>query len=294
MLFILVLLITSLVNLLFTDNGIGGSITLLGNLLLAYLFILLVDKKITIWILLAYSITIGFISYHVFILNTHPNFIYEDLSRNHAGFVIVFWTVFLLFYLKIIYNIFPLIFPLIGLVLSFYLYGRTSLIVSALLVILVVFYKYRANKKAQILLLMLFAVVGYYQYINFGEILAVRTNLGAGLDTPRWELWEIYFQHINFLNLFTGVDVNTLPRYDYFSGNPHNSFLKFHSRIGVGSILFIFTLLFSFYIYLRTKQYYIFTILFLLTLRALFDSDILIGSFDFIFLIIMFYWIKDK
>ena len=292
MFFIVFLLITSLINLFFTENGLGGSITLLGNLLLAYIFILVENKKMTPWVFLSYAITIGYIAYKLFILNIEPNYIYEGLSRNHAGFVVVFWTGFLLFYLKITYNRFPLIIPVFGLILSFFLFGRTSLIVSALLVLLVFFFKFKSNRAVQLFAVALLVVGCYYLFISFGDQLTTETNLGKGLDTPRWELWRIYWEHINIVNLFTGVDVTMLPLYDQYSGNPHNSFIKFHSRVGIGSLFFIILFFVSIFKYINARQYYILGLLMLLTLRALFDGDIFIGNFDFIFLIITFYWIK--
>jgi hypothetical protein len=291
---VLLLLITSLINLFFTQNGLGGSITLIGNLLLAYIFILVENKKMIIWVLLAYAITIGYIAYKLFVLNADANDIYETLSRNHAGFVVVFWTGFLLFYLKTNYNRFPLIFPVFGLILSFFLFGRTSLLVSAMLLLFVFFYKFKGNKVIQFIAATILIVACYYLFINFGDKLTTETNLGEGLDTPRWELWRIYGEHINFINLITGVDVTTLPMYDQFAGNPHNSFIKFHSRVGIGSVFFIVLLIYSVLKYLKTKQYYILGLLALLTMRASFDGDMFIGNFDFIFIIITFYWIKKR
>ncbi|WP_179009405.1 hypothetical protein [Winogradskyella forsetii] len=292
MIFVVFLIVMSLINLFFTENGLGGSITLMGNLLLAYVFILLENKKLTFWVVLSYAITIGFIAYKLFIINADPNEIYEGLSRNHAGFVVVFWTGFLMFYLKITYNLYLLIFPIFGLILSFFLFGRTSLIVSALLVLLVFFYKFRKNRVIQFLLVSALVAVCYYLFLDFGDKLTSDTNLGAGLDTPRWELWRIYLEHINFVNLFTGVDVSVLPMYDQFSGNPHNSFIKFHSRAGIGSIVFIILFFVSIFKYIKYRHYYILWLLLLLTIRASFDGDMFVGNFDFIFLIITFYWIK--
>lgn len=292
MLFVLVLLITSLVNLFFTDNGLGGSITLLGNLLLAYVFIFTENKKMTPWVILSYTITIGFIAYKLFVLDTNPNEIYQGLSRNHAGFIVVFWTGFLLFYLKITYNLYLLIFPLFGLILSFFLFGRTSLIVSTLLVLVVFFYKFKGNRIVQLLAVALLATISYYLFIKLGDTLTTETNLGAGLDTPRWELWRVYLEHINAVNFFTGVDVSTLPLYGQYSGNPHNSFIKFHSRAGIGALLFIVLFFVSIFKYVKAKQFYVLWLLLLLSLRASFDGDMFIGNVDFIFLIITFYWIK--
>ncbi|GAA4882754.1 hypothetical protein GCM10023311_01070 [Flaviramulus aquimarinus] len=290
--FILFLLITSLINLFFTQNNFGGSVTLLGNLFLSFIYFQIDNKKTTIWIIASYLITIIFISYKLFVLEIHPNLLYEGLSRNHAGFAVVFYTIFLLFHLKVTYNRFPILPPLIGVVLAFFLFGRTSLIVTFILLLVVLFYKFKSNHKARIVAIFLFLGLCYYLWLKYGSLLSTETNLGEGLDTPRWELWRIYIESINFINIFTGVDVTELRMYDQFGGNPHNSFIKFHSRVGIGSFAFITLFFLSIFKYLKTKQYYIFWLLILLTIRAFFDSDIFIGNFDFIFFIITFYWIK--
>lgn len=290
--FILFLLVTSIANLFFTRYNFGGCLILIGSLLFSLIYFQINNKTITIWVLVSYLIPIGYISYHLFVLETHPNFIYEGLSRNHAGFSVVFWTIFLMFHLKIAYNYFPLLPPAIAVVLAFFLFGRTSLIVSFLLLLVVFFYKFKTHYKARAFAILCLAAVCYYLWVQYGGLLSTETNLGEGLDTPRWELWRIYFENINPINFFTGIDVNELRMYDQFGGNPHNSFIKFHSRVGIGCIVFIVLFFISLFQYLKTKQYYIFWLLLLLTIRAFFDSDILIGNFDFIFFIITFYWIK--
>jgi hypothetical protein len=294
MLFIFLLLIMSLINLLFTDNGFGGSITLVGNLLLSYIYLGGRGKKMTVWIVIAYLITILFICYKLFVLNLTANELYDGLSRNHAGFVVIFWTVFLLFHLKVNYNIYLIILPLISTVLSFYLIGRTSLIVSLLLLFVVFFFKFKKNYVIRILTIVLVLGIGLYLWTKFETVLLTETNLAEGLDTPRWKLWGIYLENLNPINLFTGIDVDTLEMYDLFGGNPHNSFIKFHSRVGFGFIVFITLYFISVFKYLKEGQNYIFLLLMLLTLRAFFDSDILVGNFDFIFFIITFYWIKTE
>ena len=292
MLFILFLLITSLINLFFTDNGLGGSITFTGHLLLSYVYIQAENKKLTLWVVLPYLLTIGFISYHLFVLNTNANDIYDGLSRNHAGFAVVFWTVFLLFHLKITYNRFPIVLPLIGLILSFFLFGRTSIVVSFLLLLVVFFFKFKNNRAIRLIIASIFVGICFYLWLEFGKILNEETNFGEGLDTPRWKLWRIYWENIDFVNLFTGIDVTNLPMYGQYGDNPHNSFIKFHSRVGIGSIVFIVLYFVSVFKYLKERNFYIFWLLILLTVRASFDSDILVGNFDFIFYIITFYWIK--
>lgn len=293
MFFILFLLMTSVLNLYFTQNNFGGSITFLGNLLLTFIYIQHDDKSLTFWVVLGYITTIGFISYHLFILGTHENFIYPGLSRNHAGFAVVFWTIFLHFHLKVNYNYLPLLPPSIALILSYFLIGRTSLGVSAFLLIIVFFYKFKTNRKILFFSSVVLLAVFYNLFIRFSDNLFTETNLDSGLDTPRWELWDIYWKHLNFNNILTGIDVTKLPVYDLYSGNPHNSFIKFHSRTGLGSFAFMLLFILSCFKYLSQKEVYVFCLLFLLTLRATFDGDMFVGNFDFIFLIVTFYWIKQ-
>ncbi len=294
MLFIMFLMIMSLVNLFFTDNGFGGSITLIGNLLLSYVYLTGKNNKMTIWIVVGYLITILFMSYKLFILNLSANELYSGLSRNHAGFAVVFWTIFLLFHLKVTYNIYPIILPLICIILSFYLIGRASLIVSLLLLLVVFFFKFKQNRIVRGLLITLVLFVVYYLWFKFKTMLLEDTNLAEGLDTPRWKLWRIYLENLNPVNFFTGIDVTTLQRYNKYGGNPHNSFIKFHSRVGFGCIIFLMLYFISIFKYLKRKENYIFWLLMLLTIRAFFDADILVGNFDFIFFIITFYWIKTE
>ncbi|MDB4293005.1 hypothetical protein N9954_06305, partial [Maribacter sp.] len=68
MLFILIILIASLINLFFTQNNFGGSLTLMGSLLLSLLYIHFHSKRLTIWVVAAYVITIGYIGFHLFVL----------------------------------------------------------------------------------------------------------------------------------------------------------------------------------------------------------------------------------
>lgn len=292
MFFIVVLLITATINLFFTQNNFGGSLTLAGNLFLAFLYIQFNDKKITPWVIGAYATTLLFIAYHLFVLGTHENFIYQGLSRNHAGFAVIFYTIFLLFHIKVHYNFVSLIPPIIALVLSFFLVGRTSLIVSAMLFAVVFFYKFKNNQQLRYFAIVVCIVFCFLLWSKYGSDLISETNLDAGLDTPRWKLWAIYWEHIDFANLLTGVDVTKLPMYDQYSGNPHNSFIKFHSRTGLGSIIFLGTFSYALFKYVQQRQYYILWLLLLLTLRASFDGDMFIGNFDFIFLIVTFYWLK--
>tara|TARA_R110002126_G_scaffold181187_2_gene329919 strand:- start:6970 stop:8031 length:1062 start_codon:yes stop_codon:yes gene_type:complete len=291
MIFILFLIITTITNLFFTKNNFGGSVILLGSLFLSFTYFHLNKKTLTLGIFAGYLVTLLFISYHLFFLETSANLIYEGLSRNHAGFAIIFWTIFLLFHLKVTYNRFPIILPFITLIIAYFLFGRTSIVVSALTLLVVFFYKFK-NRKTRIIAILVFLISNYYLLLKFGDLLTEETNFGEGLETSRWKLWRIYMETIDSINFFTGVDVTKIKEYNIYGGNPHNAFLKFHSRTGIGGLVFVALLFVSLLNYLKTKQYYIFWLLMLLILRAFFDSDILIGNFDFIFFIVTFYWIK--
>ena len=286
-----ILLISSLINPLFTQNGIGGSAVLLGNLILAFIYFQTEKRKLTKWILAAYFITLLFISYKLFVLKVPANKMYEGLSRNHAGFALTFWSVFALFHLKITYKKILIIIPILSLIISIFLIGRTSIAVNFVLLLVAIYFKFKNKGILPFLIasiIFLFLIVYILQ--QYGTFLITDTNLGEGLDTPRWKLWHEYIGEINLGTFFVGVDVTKNPFIHLYKDNPHNSFLKFHSRVGIGSIYFLVLYIISFFKYLRNKEYYILGLLMVLTTRAFFDSDILIGKFDFIFFILTFYW----
>jgi hypothetical protein len=179
-------------------------------------------------------------------------------------------------------------------VVSFFLIGRTSLIVSLILLLIVFYFKFKDNIVVRIIIFTFVLAVSSYLWLKFGSDLIKETNFSEGLDTPRWQLWGIYFDHINIVNLFTGIEVSDLPLYEHHGNNPHNSFIKFHSRVGFGAIVFIILYFVSLFNYMKERNNYILWLLILLTIRACFDSDILVGNFDFIFFIVTFYWIKTE
>lgn len=289
---ICVLMITSLLNPLFTDNGIGGSFILLGNLLLSFIYFQTGDKKkLTIWIIASYFLTVFFIVYNLFVLKLPANDIYEGLSRNHAGFVLTFWSVFVLFHLSIAYSKVLITIPIISLFISVFLIGRTSIAVNFILLIHVFYFKFKDKGVIPfIIAFFLFSMLLYFVLHQYGTLLFMETNISGGLETPRWRLWDEYINDINLKSFIFGVDVTKNQYIHLYGDNPHNSFLKFHSRVGLGSIVYLVLYLLSFLNYLKSKNFYILGLLLLISFRAFFDSDILIGKFDFIFFIITFYW----
>ena len=78
MFLIRVMFISSILNLLFTDNGVGGSFVLFGNLLLSFIYFQIEDKKkLTIWIVASFLLTVFFIVYSLFVLKVSANEIYD-------------------------------------------------------------------------------------------------------------------------------------------------------------------------------------------------------------------------
>ena len=120
--FLLLTFIGSLTNLLTTSNGIGGTILFLTTLPLALFCLthLRVAKYIAL-IVLIYNLT--FISRKLFVEFTNPEFIYEDLglSRNYPGYLLVIWTIFWSFTRYITEHKIPVMFPILSLVVSFFL-----------------------------------------------------------------------------------------------------------------------------------------------------------------------------
>jgi hypothetical protein len=288
----LLLTIAAIINIVFIDNGLGGTFVLLTNLIIAYLYVEFKDKKnLTLAILISFLFIAFNLFYKIVILGIPVNELYLNLSRNHGNFVLLFWSVFALFHIYITYNKVSLIIPLINLFIAIFLVGRTGIILGILLLFVVSVVKFSRNFALSTISLLIVLV---YLLINVDFFLVesffvYETNLGQGLETSRWDLWSEYIHSINFSSLLIGVDVSQLPLINSYSNNPHNSFLKFHSRVGIGSFSIFFYFFLSVYSYIKNKDFFVLSLLILLTVRAFFDSDLLIGYFDFIFFSIIFY-----
>lgn len=120
-------------------------------------------------------------------------------------------------------------------VISLSQYTRASVVVSFLALVAAAYMELGMKRT---LILMFFAMLAA---IPFGDqIISATTETvegtkfgRRGLDTPRWDMWMSYLQILSFPSILLGADTDVVPVIADFSGNPHNSVIRFHAFFGI-------------------------------------------------------------
>lgn len=285
--FLLLTLFGGLLNMPLTGYGIGGLLLTISMVGLAVFCVY--NPKICLYIslfLLLY--TLGFLYKSIFISNIELNTIYESLgfSKNYPGFLIVAYTVFYGLNKYRLYKRLPLLLPFVGVYFTYCLDGRSSFGIMILLSLFCVL-KNTGNAKINCLILLLVVSVclffsdfllGYYEM----------SRLSEGVESSRSSIWSAYFKYMDFPGFLLGCDSAHFPIIKQYAGNPHNSFLNFHHRMGIiGFLTFIYIIFVSIKKYITQRNFIILVLMLFLMVRMFFDS-VIVANHDFIFYSFMF------
>lgn len=288
--FLVLVFLGSLLNLANTRNGIGGSILLFGVFSLSLFFIK--NMKTGMYLSAFYLLYLYLFLYaQIFIDGTDPNFIYEEigLSRNHPGCMIVSFLCFYAFFKYLTTGKLPLVSPIIGGFITFFLEGRSSFGVT--IAIALVCLVFRSKKKSHLLLyfFLTIAILAYF-WDDLMFYYSVSRLSEKGTDnSARDIIWDAYISNLDFPSFFLGLDAEKVRGLAEHSGNPHNSFLNFHRRMGLIGLMSLLVLMYiSIRKYFKHKHFMPILIITLYTIRIFFDS-VLVSSFDFIFYTFLFY-----
>ncbi|MDA9551194.1 hypothetical protein N9R47_04520 [Flavobacteriaceae bacterium] len=290
------LVIGSILNLLVTSNSLGGSLLLIANLFLTF-FIIDNIERIYFHSKLFVLITLSYISYKIFYLDIPPHEFYENFSRNIPGYYLVVWTIFYLYIAHINHKKLFILIPLIAFLISIFLIGRSSLgVLLILLLITIIFYLKRLPKFISVLffILLIYFIIYLSNNIQIIELYLQTGFSKKGIDTQRYDIWESYFHNISIVEIFFGRDPFSVNLINMYDGVLHNSFLKFHSRMGISVLIFLGIFIRSIIKYINRNQYYLLFLILLLSSRLFFDSMNFISPLDFIFFTLMLYPLRNK
>ena len=295
-LFTIPLILGCLLNLLNTSNNLGGLFVLIANLALA-IFIIQNIQEIYLHTTIFIITCIVYISYKLFYLDIPPHEFYENFSRNIPGYFLVIWCVFFLFVSRLNSKKTPLIIPISAFIISIFLIGRSSLGVLLVISIITIF-QYIKNKSRiiSVTILILFSVL-VAQLVKNIEVISLFLDTGfakKGIESQRFDIWKSYLHNMSYIDLITGRDPYKIPLIEMYDGVLHNSFLKFHSRMGFAFFSFMGFYCMSLIYYIKRGDYYLFVLLVLLSVRIFFDSMNFISPLDFIFFSITLYPLKNK
>ncbi len=183
-----------------------------------------------------------------------------------------------------------IIYPVTVFILSVLSQGRMGILVSAFLLVMMVFSRYFLDKKEnhltrlakQTVLVLILLISLIYIRINFTEIVAKylpRFSVANSYDTASSNAIRVSFlrDYIkecgNIVNFLFGLDFSqTSHLASYEGGNVHNSYLMVHSYLGIfGLVLFLFVQIKSMKYLWESRQYYMFFTLVAFAIRIITD-----------------------
>ena len=139
----------------------------------------------------------------------------------------------------------PVISPMLTVAVAFFGYGRGSLVVGALLVVLSLAFNLwqlrsapGVRRYALPLFVVVLVVVVAWNSEDLVELLFDYTKLGVGLvDVNRLEIWEQYVDKIDVWSLLVGADFSGTVIETARAGNPHISYIRTHAYFGLPATL---------------------------------------------------------
>lgn len=297
--FIFFLAIISLLNNFSRHNYSDYPYSILMLIFPAFVIIInenLIYAKAILMLLYSYS---AFVIYNYFFIQIDLNLIFDGASRNLVGWFSILLCCIYYFISKINNDKIRLIPALLNLFICILAMGRSSILTSffLLLVILYEIYLKRLNIKRVLhsLILISFVSAVVFYYIDFFSFnLSHLTEKELDL-TSRNAIWSLYFEKIsdNPIRIINGYSRFENMTFDFISNNFHNSFILGHSNFGLIFIFFIIYLIYNIVLQLKSN-FMISSLLIVLLVRSFTDTLIFISYFDFIIYALLFYLISNR
>ncbi|MFW5794634.1 MAG: hypothetical protein ACOCV1_04030 [Bacillota bacterium] len=233
----------------------------------------------------------------------NPNYMFIQASRNWVSMLLI-PIVSLLYYFnyekrrKI-----PLLPIIIVLILSIWARGRSGILSAGILFFGIIYQKFQDTKLKKIFItLFILTITSFLLYPLINEKVVESYNLISffnkfqqqGLsDSYRSKLIQEYINNLNNIkNFLFGYNYTYNELFISWKLNPHNSFIRMHSYLGLASILFILIVFYVLIYYFMSNKLYFF-ILLAFTFRAFTDNFLFVGPLDFIYFFIVFSGIKN-
>lgn len=221
-------------------------------------------------------------------------------SRNYVSFYLII-TVLPYYFVCFKKNEIPSIIPaIITVILSFYSLGRSGIVASLLILIAVLVPRLNKEKRGKLILMLIF-LVG--TFITFSELILSEELISLNKfkdvnsfmkDGGRSSIISEYVNKMDFASFILGMDVQEkleVVRLTY--GHVHSSLINFHSAIGLGSLLFFYSL------YLKGTYFFknnvsLLILMLAIIVRSSTDVGLLFSYFDYVFWMFLFFPSSNK
>jgi hypothetical protein len=209
-------------------------------------------------------------------------------SRNVYSAILLAFAIGYLFSRKIRGKATSITLAVVLVVVSFFLYSRTGLVLAFALFFMFVIGSGLVRPwliaVGSLLVLLLFLVL-----FDAGDFFTRHSNFEKGLNSPRFAIWKSYLFDVEAFNLFFGYNLNSNKFIGEYGGNPHSAYLRLHSYFGVGLFFLLFFSLLSVLSIISGKRWFFAVLLCCFYFRAAFDPVYFIWVFDYIFYPFVFF-----
>ena len=289
--FFILTIIFSLINIPVTGNGFGGTINFIVCFTMA--IYLLENPHVAANFSFLYSIyIIGFLWQHMIVIGEDAHALYEEnlgLSRNFPGYLLVASTSLWCFTKKETMGWLPLSIPVLAIILTYLINGRSSFAASIMLLLVCLAMRGNSRRTFFLFLGLTVALIIYY-YNDIVDLYQLSRLSEEGSDnTARHKIWSAYFNNLDLVSLMFGLDTKMVPVIHSYADNPHNAFLNFHQRMGLFPTAYLlFFICHAIKWFVHNKNIVYAMVLSIYIFRIFFDSCCN-STYDFILYYMIFY-----
>lgn len=223
-------------------------------------------------------------------------------SRNFVSVTILFNTALLLF-IKYRQDSVIVLWPaIIAFVICLLAVGRGGILTSSILLLGLSIIKLHVNSSRRKKIIIYVCIIGFIAlfsssllaYYEASDNLERIRNRGMH-DYSRERIIEAYLDHMDASTFLFGYDITKDPTIQYFNGNPHNSYIRLHSHMGVFLLVPLYMVILSVVYFFIRKNYFSILCLMVLLLRC-FSDMVLLNHYDFVLLLYLLepYYDKNK
>jgi ABC-type multidrug transport system fused ATPase/permease subunit len=222
----------------------------------------------------------------------YPGQLFLGGSRNTVT-IVLFMNIALLHFIEYINENHISLFPVIPFVyISIVVMGRTGIICSLIYIFYILYYiTKKISLRILIIMVLLLYTIIFYDKIELIFITYFNNIINKGInytEDPRMDMLTRYLENIDLITFFIGYDIRIDTLFRTYNGNPHNSFINLHTRIGILSLPFVLLIIFKLLKFIRTNFFFV-VLLSLILIRAWIDTMFFFNVYDFIIYSILIY-----
>jgi hypothetical protein len=209
--------------------------------------------------------------------------IFDGASRNVVGAWVLTIGAAAIASAKIEHDKIPLWISIVVLVIATLFGTRSLILVAVALLAVVIFFRFGG------FVLLISIIVGFLLVFLFKpffiETIYFHTKFAdAGFYSPRFLIWKEYVNQIQWYSLFLGFPLDNIDYIiNYWSGNPHSSFISLFSYFGVWPF---FLFLIAAHLYFKSIEWVSFACLLVVFVRASTDTLLFGRPMDLFFVLL--------